>query len=72
MKINCFILIRQKRWDEQLERPDLDYSEIFGSAVGQIPGKNHHDKMPPPPFPLEFTTIFHLNRKEDQLATTIG
>ncbi|ELU16604.1 hypothetical protein CAPTEDRAFT_151582 [Capitella teleta] len=27
-----------KRWDKTLEKPDLDYSEIFGPEVGQIPG----------------------------------
>ena len=30
---------RPKRWDEHLERPHLDYSEIFEEDVGQIPGK---------------------------------
>ncbi len=33
----CF---RGKKWNEALERPDLDYSEIFDEDVGQIPGKN--------------------------------
>lgn len=27
-----------KRWDEALERPNLDYSEIFDEDVGQVPG----------------------------------
>uniref|UniRef100_A0A0B7B8B3 Gelsolin-like domain-containing protein n=2 Tax=Arion vulgaris TaxID=1028688 RepID=A0A0B7B8B3_9EUPU len=30
--------LRQKRWDEHLHRPSLDYSEIFDEDVGQIPG----------------------------------
>jgi hypothetical protein len=29
---------RPKKWDEHLERPHLDYSEIFDSEVGHIPG----------------------------------
>ena len=29
---------RTKRWDEILQRPDLDYSEIFGEEVGTLPG----------------------------------
>lgn len=32
------LLCRQKRWDEHLHRPSLDYSEIFDEDVGQIPG----------------------------------
>ncbi|CAH1794524.1 unnamed protein product [Owenia fusiformis] len=31
-------VIRGKRWDETLEKPDLDYSEIFDYDVGAIPG----------------------------------
>lgn len=31
-------LIRGKRWDEQLEKPKLDYSEFFDEDVGHIPG----------------------------------
>ena len=31
--------IRQpKRWDFNLQRPDLDYSEIFAEDVGTLPG----------------------------------
>ncbi|XP_025115858.1 LOW QUALITY PROTEIN: protein flightless-1 homolog [Pomacea canaliculata] len=30
--------IKTKRWDEHLERPHLDYSEIFEEDAGQIPG----------------------------------
>ncbi|XP_076458808.1 protein flightless-1 homolog isoform X1 [Babylonia areolata] len=30
--------VKPKRWDEHLERPHLDYSEIFDEDVGQIPG----------------------------------
>ena len=31
--------IRQpKRWDLNLQRPDLDYSEIFAEDVGTLPG----------------------------------
>lgn len=29
---------RPKRWDESLEKPPLDYSEIFDDDIGQIPG----------------------------------
>lgn len=29
---------RGKRWDENLVKPQLDYSEIFEEDVGQIPG----------------------------------
>ena len=35
---NYLFVFRGKRWDEALERPDLDYSEIFDQSVGQIPG----------------------------------
>ena len=31
-------LIRGKRWDEQLERPKLDYTEFFEDDVGHMPG----------------------------------
>lgn len=31
-------LIKGKRWDEQLEKPRLDYSEFFEEDVGHIPG----------------------------------
>ena len=31
-------LIKGKRWDEQLEKPKLDYSEFFEEDVGHIPG----------------------------------
>ena len=37
--IFIFACDRPKRWDEHLERPHLDYSEIFEEDVGQIPGK---------------------------------
>lgn len=30
--------LRPKRWDESLEKPPLDYSEIFEEDDGQIPG----------------------------------
>jgi len=30
--------VKAKRWDEALERPNLDYSEIFDEDVGQMPG----------------------------------
>lgn len=30
--------IKAKRWDEALEKPSLDYSEIFDEIDGQIPG----------------------------------
>lgn len=44
--INCpiylptfaFIIYRAKRWDEALERPNLNYSELFDEDVGQVPG----------------------------------
>lgn len=29
---------RPKRWDFFLQRPDLDYSEIFSDDVGTLPG----------------------------------
>jgi len=29
--------VKAKRWDEALERPNLDYSEIFDEDVGQVP-----------------------------------
>ena len=35
--IVCYIF-RQKRWDEALERPALNYHEFFDEDVGQIPG----------------------------------
>jgi hypothetical protein len=35
---NPIVIFRGKRWDEVLEKPDLDYSEIFDADVGQIPG----------------------------------
>ncbi|KAA0202906.1 hypothetical protein HAZT_HAZT000741 [Hyalella azteca] len=31
-------VLRQKRWDEALERPALNYHEFFDEDVGQIPG----------------------------------
>ncbi|XP_060578939.1 protein flightless-1 homolog isoform X2 [Ruditapes philippinarum] len=30
--------LRPKKWNEHLERPHLDYSDIFEEEVGQIPG----------------------------------
>ncbi|KAK7571791.1 hypothetical protein V9T40_014263 [Parthenolecanium corni] len=30
--------LKPKRWDESLEKPPLDYSEIFDDDIGQIPG----------------------------------
>ena len=33
-------VFRGRRWDEALERPNLNYSEIFDEDVGQIPGMN--------------------------------
>lgn len=33
-----FHVARQKRWDEALERPPLNYTEFFDPDVGQIPG----------------------------------
>lgn len=32
------VLKKGKKWDEQLEKPKLDYSEIFDDDIGQIPG----------------------------------
>lgn len=32
------ILKKGKKWDEQLEKPKLDYSDIFDDDIGQIPG----------------------------------
>lgn len=29
---------RPKRWDESLEKPQLDYSELFDDDAGQMPG----------------------------------
>lgn len=34
----CLITTSQKRWDEALERPPLNYEEFFDTDVGQIPG----------------------------------
>ncbi len=31
-------LIKGKRWEEQLEKPKIDYSEFFEEDVGSIPG----------------------------------
>ena len=36
MVLFCF---SGKKWEETLERPNLDYSEIFDEDVGQVPGK---------------------------------
>ena len=33
-----FVCFSQKRWDEALERPPLNYQEFFDVDVGQIPG----------------------------------
>ncbi len=30
--------VKQKRWDQLLKRPDLDYSELFSEDVGKLPG----------------------------------
>ncbi len=30
--------LKTKRWDKNLEKPQLDYSEFFMEDVGQIPG----------------------------------
>lgn len=30
---------RPKKWNEHLQKPQLDYSEIFDEDVGQIPGQ---------------------------------
>lgn len=30
--------LKSKRWDKNLEKPPLDYSEIFIEDVGQVPG----------------------------------
>lgn len=30
--------LKSKRWDKNLEKPPLDYSDIFMEDVGQIPG----------------------------------
>jgi len=30
--------LRPKRWDESLEKPPIDYSDIFGEDEGQLPG----------------------------------
>lgn len=35
---NASLVLSKKRWDEQLERPDLDYSTIFPEEIGQFPG----------------------------------
>ena len=35
MKLCCY---RPKRWDENLEKPPLDYSEFFEEYAGQQPG----------------------------------
>lgn len=28
-----------KKWDEALEKPPIDYAEIFDADVGQVPGE---------------------------------
>ncbi|KAL5018593.1 hypothetical protein ScPMuIL_004315 [Solemya velum] len=33
--------LKPKRWDENLERPDLNYCDIFDEDVGQIPAKRN-------------------------------
>lgn len=33
-----FVFCRPKRWDESLEKPPLDYSEIFDVEIGQMLG----------------------------------
>lgn len=38
LSINSLFLFRPKRWDESLEKPSLDYSEIFDEDAGQVPG----------------------------------
>lgn len=30
--------VKQKRWDQLLKRPDLDYSDLFAEDVGKLPG----------------------------------
>lgn len=30
--------LKSKRWDKNLEKPPLNYSEIFIEDVGQVPG----------------------------------
>ncbi len=30
--------VKQKRWDQFLKRPDLDYSDLFAEDVGKLPG----------------------------------
>lgn len=34
--------LKAKRWDEVLEKPPVDYSEIFEPDVGRVPGKKCH------------------------------
>ena len=33
-----YYFYRPKRWDESLEKPPLDYSELFDEDAGQMPG----------------------------------
>ncbi|XP_076808004.1 protein flightless-1 homolog [Clavelina lepadiformis] len=37
-ELNAEIVKAGKKWDEALNKPDLDYSEIFPEEVGQFPG----------------------------------
>lgn len=32
------LIFRPKRWDEALEKPQLDYSDLFDDDAGRLPG----------------------------------
>lgn len=32
------LFFRPKRWDEALEKPQLDYSDLFDDDAGRLPG----------------------------------
>lgn len=36
--IKPFFVCRPKRWDEALEKPQLDYSDLFDDDAGRLPG----------------------------------
>ncbi len=34
----CDVSAQPKRWDAVLQRPDLDYGELFADGTGTLPG----------------------------------
>lgn len=35
---NAILVHSKKKWNEQLEKPDINYNEIFSEEIGQFPG----------------------------------